>query len=82
MSHTWFDLFTAFALGIVEGLTEFLPVSSTGHLLLVRRLLGLAGEDSGKSFALLIQLGALLEQMLSPNQLQDLVAYLESLRGE
>jgi len=44
-------------LGIVEGLTEFLPVSSTGHLLLVGHFLGF--ESPGNSFAVLVQLGAI-----------------------
>src|SRR5258707_1537242 len=56
----WFDLFKAFVLGVVEGLTEFVPVSSTGHLLLVQRFFGLADEDFGKTFAVLIQFGAIL----------------------
>jgi undecaprenyl-diphosphatase len=55
-----FDLIKAFVLGVVEGLTEFLPVSSTGHLLLVQRFFGFANEDFGKSFAVLIQFGAIL----------------------
>src|SRR6185369_10175604 len=44
----------------VEGLTEFLPVSSTGHLLLVQRFFGFTDEDFGKTFAVLIQFGAIL----------------------
>jgi undecaprenyl-diphosphatase len=55
-----FDLIKAVCLGIVEGLTEFLPVSSTGHLLLVQRFFGFADEDFGKTFAILIQFGAIL----------------------
>ena len=55
-----FDLIKAIVLGIVEGLTEFIPVSSTGHLLLVQRFFGFADEDFGKTFAVLIQLGAIL----------------------
>src|SRR5215510_1273444 len=54
------DLLKAFFLGVVEGLTEFLPVSSTGHLLLVQRFFGFDDDDFGKTFAILIQFGAIL----------------------
>jgi undecaprenyl-diphosphatase len=54
------DVIKAIVLGIVEGLTEFLPVSSTGHLLLVGHFFGFDDEDFGKSFTVLIQLGAIL----------------------
>ena len=52
------DALKALLLGGIEGLTEFLPVSSTGHLLLVGHFLGF--ESKGKSFEVLVQLGAIL----------------------
>ncbi|KAB0267537.1 undecaprenyl-diphosphate phosphatase [Microvirga brassicacearum] len=52
------QMFEALFLGLVEGLTEFLPVSSTGHLLLIGHFLGF--ESNGKTFEVLIQLGAIL----------------------
>ena len=56
------DFIKAIILGVVEGLTEFIPVSSTGHLLLMQHFfhLDFADENFSKSFAVLIQFGAIL----------------------
>jgi len=54
------DAIRAIILGIIEGVTEFLPVSSTGHLLLAQRFFGLGDGAFWQSFAVLIQLGAIL----------------------
>src|SRR5882762_10453970 len=54
------DAIRAVILGIVEGVTEFLPVSSTGHMLLVKRFFGLGEGAFWDSFVVLIQLGAIL----------------------
>lgn len=52
------DIIHAFILGVVEGLTEFIPVSSTGHILLLGEVLGF--QSAGNTFEVLIQLGAIL----------------------
>ena len=50
----------ALILGIVEGVTEYLPVSSTGHLLLTQRALGIPQSESADAFAICIQSGAIV----------------------
>ncbi|MCA0275822.1 MAG: undecaprenyl-diphosphate phosphatase [Proteobacteria bacterium] len=52
------QIIDALLLGLLEGLTEFIPVSSTGHILLAGHFLGF--ESTGKTFEILIQLGAIL----------------------
>jgi len=54
------DWWQALVIGIVEGLTEYLPVSSTGHILLTQRLIGVAEGEAANAFAIAVQAGAIL----------------------
>lgn len=54
------DFIQAVVIAIVEGLTEFLPVSSTGHMIITQHLLGMESTDFVKAFTIVIQFGAIL----------------------
>jgi len=54
------NLLDALILALVEGITEFLPISSTGHMILTSHLLGLENSEFLKTFEISIQLGAIL----------------------
>ena len=53
----------AVAMGLIEGMTEFLPVSSTGHLILLGDIIGFQGPP-GKLFEIVVQMGAILAIIL------------------
>lgn len=54
------DLIYAFVLGFVEGLTEFLPISSTGHMILTTKILNLDLDEFWRSFLIVVQLGSIM----------------------
>lgn len=58
------NIFHAFLLGIIQGLTEFIPVSSTAHLLIGQRLLGLPASDAMFSFLVIVQLGTIVSLLI------------------
>ncbi len=56
--------YQSFLLGIVQGLTEFLPISSTAHLLIAQKLLGIPANDTVFSFLILVQWGTLVSLLI------------------
>ena len=58
---TWFE---AFILAVVEGITEFLPVSSTGHMILAEGIMGMKSNDFIQAFIINIQFGAILSVLV------------------
>ncbi len=58
------DIFVAIILGIVEGITEWLPVSSTGHMILVNQFLRFSNKDFSDMFLVVVQLGAIMAVVL------------------
>ena len=56
------NLIEAIILGLVQGLTEFLPVSSSGHLVLAQKIMGV--EDKGVTFEILVHFGTLLSVLI------------------
>ena len=59
-----FDIFIAVILGIVEGITEWLPISSTGHMILVNQFLHFSDAGFQEMFLVVVQLGAILAVVL------------------
>jgi undecaprenyl-diphosphatase len=61
---SFMSIFEAIVIAIVEGITEFLPISSTGHMIITSSLLGISKDDFTKLFEIAIQLGAILSVLV------------------
>ena len=76
------NLLKSFLVGIVQGITEWLPISSTGHIILVNDLFPLdVSVDFWSMFSVVIQLGSILEEILSPEQYETNVVTVENTRN-
>ena len=58
------DIFQAIIIGIIEGFTEFLPISSTGHMIVESEFLGVSENSLTKAYQVIIQFAAILAVML------------------
>ena len=58
------DTLQTIIIAIVEGLTEFLPISSTGHMIIAQQLLGIESTSFVKAFTVIIQFGAILSVLV------------------
>ncbi|MEA1913767.1 MAG: undecaprenyl-diphosphate phosphatase, partial [Campylobacterota bacterium] len=58
------DIFQSIILGIIEGITEFLPISSTGHLIVASEFLGIDQNNITKAYEVIIQFAAILAIVL------------------
>jgi len=58
------NIFQSIVLAIIEGITEFLPISSTGHMIIASSLMGIANDDFTKTFIVAIQFGAILSVLV------------------
>ena len=79
-SYIWFylDAIQAILLAIIEGITEFLPISSTGHMVLGSSLMGIASDPFVKLFTVAIQFGAILSVLVlyAPRFLKSIKFYM------
>jgi len=76
-------LWEAIILAIIEGLTEFLPVSSTGHMIIGSSLMGIEADDFVKNYTIIIQLGAILSVVVlyAKRFLKDFMFYVKLVLG-
>ena len=58
------SILQAIILAVIEGITEFLPVSSTGHMIVASSVMGIATDEFTKLFTIAIQLGAILSVVI------------------
>ena len=58
------DIISAIVIGVVEGFTEFLPISSTGHMIVVSKFLGLKQDVALKAYEVIIQFAAILAVLI------------------